>query len=334
MIIASATTVAAATLSAALLLSCPVHSFSPHGTGSLHRCQKGLIDIPNSSIQQSRRRWSTSCLPRHSSRRLSKERRSGLQEDSDDTFLGPWSPLTRAIVFGTAFLGENVFSYGFAPGADGTLFPQADLDLISNMLLNPVVMAMPPAGSGLGIFSFVLFNSFLWLPLCWALLLYPEGQTNQKISPLPFVLASTAFGGIGMYPYLAIRRPCVEAVAPNKFLRLFEGPIGLGALALVILYLLKLFLDPLLVGLSDWSGEWQGFLHLLGSSQFASTTALDSVVFSILMLDPIMADAQRRGVLEGDASLADATKKLAPFLFPIFGILFWIFVRPKVRDDV
>jgi hypothetical protein len=47
-----------------------------------------------------------------------------------------------------------------------------------------------------------------------------------------------------------------------------------------------------------------------------------------------MADAQRRGDWERDASLADATKKLAQFLLPIFGILFWIFMRPKLKDDL
>ena len=132
-------------------------------------------------------------------------------DESDIDCISILSPNQRKLIFGGAFIGENVLSYT-GPGSDGTLFPQQDLDLILNNLMNPDVMSNPPDGSGYGIFSYLLFNSFIYLPFVWSAIILPpesgeDAAKKQQVLPAwPFLVSSTAFGGIGLYPYLAVRK--------------------------------------------------------------------------------------------------------------------------------
>ena len=260
------------------------------------------------------------------------------------------SPTLRKIMFGSAFLGENILSYT-GPGSDGTLFPQQDLDLITQSLMNPNVMSNPPDGSGYGIFSYTLFNSFIYLPLVWAAIILPENaaaaaKKKQQQSFLflpawPFLVASTALGGIGLYPYLALRKPMTTTI-PNSddatknglsssfLVSFFNDSIALKVLLVLSnLYLLQIFLEPFLSGNSNLVLEIQGFGTLFGHSQFVFTTTLDAIILSLLLLDPISDDAKRRGVLEQDSGLMETATKLWPFLVPVFGSLFWVLLRPS-----
>lgn len=256
-------------------------------------------------------------------------------DDNDDNDRSILSPTTRKLIFGGAFVGENVVSYT-GPGSDGTPFPQADLDLILHNLLNPQVMAHPPDGYGL--FSYLLFNSFLYLPLVWGAIVLPQTNKDQYLPAWPFVVAaSTALGGIGLYPYLALRQTTHEtptAEEESMIVSFFRGGLPLKVLLVAInLYVLQVFLQPFLANGSNLVDEVQGLLHMVTTFQFSCTTAIDMVVVSLLLLDPIADDAKRRGVLDTSATLPQALSELWPFLIPVFGALGWVLTRPEEESE-
>ena len=76
------------------------------------------------------------------------------------------------------------------------------------------------------------------------------------------------------------------------------------------------------------------------TSQFVSTSIIDMFIGSILLLDPIVDDAKRRGYIinnidddnkNSNSFLSNITntKKLWPFAMPVFGPLLWVLVRPS-----
>ena len=274
--------------------------------------------------------------------------------------------ITRKVVFGTAFIGENIYSYT-SPGADGTIFPQSDLNLIQQLLDPNVMSNAPPMGYAL--FSLLFFNSFIYLPLVWGSILHPiTHNPKSKSTPLPawpFVVASTAFGGIGLYPYLAFRQQYsvvsskTTATPPptttttttikssikseslaNNFFEIFDTIIG----KLVLVAIVSFTFYTYSTSQTNLSEDIDGLWNMFQTSQFVSTSIVDTFIGSILFLDPIVDDAKRRGYIINNIdddnknsnsflSNITITKKLWPFAMPVFGPLLWVLVRPSPRKD-
>jgi len=156
---------------------------------------------------------------------------------------------------------ETIFWYYLAPGIDpqSRWFNPLDGELIVGKLLNPSTVFSPTLGSGLS-FSSLLLNSFLILPMVWALLLLQEddnnnnnnsisatsmnnGHQNQNSPPKPQIAAIAAVattsikffacaagffvGGGALIPYMVLRRPMPfrRSIDPDQFpapLRIFE----------------------------------------------------------------------------------------------------------------
>ena len=309
----------------------------------------GFVAHPLPQVQQALQRkgenhqWfspSTNCkypLPAWTTKEtaLSAVVSSAKDADEDDNNNKKKENLARKIAFSSFCFGEIAWSYMAAPGHDGSLWPQADLDLLQN-LLDPAVMNHgPPAGYAL--FSFVFFNSFLWLPFCWGGILYTE---RDNLPSWPFVLLSFPMAGISMYPYLAIRQPNYEQDVPSYANTLADSNLGKAMLIAFNAIGLLAFLATTMTTDANASNildtvvsEWTGMIQLLLTSQFASTTASDVALLSVVMLDPLRLDAQKRGVLPMHATWRESLAKLLPYLVPIYGILLWIFTRPDLLPD-
>jgi hypothetical protein len=100
----------------------------------------------------------------------------------------------------------------------------------------------------------------------------------------------------------------------------------------------------------DWSIEWDAFLSRIKNSQFTSLALFDFTMISIVIIDPIIDDAIRRGYInfgnddgiydKGTATTSTATdikrfelvRKLLPFVvIPLIGPVMWICLRPPMQ---
>ncbi|CAB9520238.1 expressed unknown protein [Seminavis robusta] len=305
---------------------------------SQHPVCESFSTLPRGSTHHERRRTSQLYLREEST--LKKK-----NDDIDDDQKTKEQSI-RQLLFGSAFVIENVFSYAFAPGADGTAFPQADLDLIAQLTDPQVMLQHPPAGYPL--FSLLCFNSFLWLPFVWGGILYPTTtEQNRAVPALPFLLLSTVFGGVSLYPYFVLFRTQkqqdtinildrVGNVLYGKFDSLLPKCLLLGVIGFCFYTFAQSISSAANYDSNLVSGELEGFVTLVTTSQFASTTVLDLFLLSPLLLDPIRDDAKQRGYLntkENASWNGQDLRQLAPFAVPIIGALSWVLTRPPLLQD-
>jgi len=220
---------------------------------------------------------------------------------------------------------ETIFWYCLAPGIDpdSRWFNSVDGELITQCLLNPNIVWTTPGYA----FSSLLLNSFLILPAVWSLLLLQEDPKDQILPPLPFCLAGFLVGGGALVPYMMFRQrqPRVNPASFSPVLQAFESPAG----PVCLQALLVLILTSFAVSFSDWNTECQAFADRLQSSQFTSLALLDFCLISIVIVDPLLDDAERRGyVLPADRN---RLARISPFLVPLIGPVAWISIRPKYK---
>ena len=260
------------------------------------------------------------------------------EQNEDHGLLSSTESLSRFAIMSSAFMAENVFSYALAPGLDGTLFPQRDLDLIASLTDSNIMFSGPPAGYAL--FALLLFNPFIYLPFVWGGILYPEATNTKQILPaFPFIVLSVVFGFIGLYPYLAVRKPQRgdvltqssknQSVGAMIFCSL-DNTIAKATVVAVNVFLLYTFFQSMQSFSHGLLEEVRGFLQLNMSSQFVSTTTIDMIIGSMLFLDPIADDAVRREYIR---SREEGFSDLLPFATPVIGPLMWFLVRPQINDS-
>ena len=228
-----------------------------------------------------------------------------------------------------AFLAtaETIYWYYLAPGIDpdSRWFAPSDGELISQ-LLNPAIIFNEPGFA----FSSLLLNSFLIIPMVWALLLLQEDGDDQVLSPLPFCLAGFFVGGGALVPYMIVRKS-PEKVDLDKngyggLLRLFE-PDSFGPKMLCALVALISISFAYEVSNSSLQAEWESFIDRLHNSQFTSLALFDFTMLSCTIIDPMTDDAERRGFAAVDQEVKEG---LWPFLLPLFGPVAWILKRPAL----
>ena len=224
---------------------------------------------------------------------------------------------------------ETIYWYYLAPGIDpaSRWFAPSDGELISQ-LLDPSIIFNQPGYA----FSSLLLNSFLILPMVWALMLLQEEGDDQVISPLPFCLAGFFVGGGALIPYMIVRQssPKVD-LDQNRyggFLKLFE-PDSLGPKLLCLLLALVTASFVYEVCNSSLQGEWEAFVDRLHHSQFISLALLDFTLLSCTIADPMTDDAKRRIYIRNQ----DDGKNLRPFLMPLLGPVAWILKRPALKKE-
>ena len=228
-------------------------------------------------------------------------------------------------IYASLATAETIYWYYLAPGIDpdSRWFAPSDGELISQ-LLDPAIIFNQPGFA----FSSLLLNSFLILPMVWALLLLQEDE-KQVIPPLPFCLAGFVVGGGALIPYMIFRKsPEKVALYQNRYggiLRLFE-PDSIGPKLLSIL--LTLVWISFAYGLNNNSlqVEWGAFVDRLQHSQFISLALVDFTKLSCAIVDPMADDAERRGFIADQ----EESKILWPFLLPLFGPVAWILKRPAL----
>ena len=229
-------------------------------------------------------------------------------------------------IYASLATAETIYWYYLAPGIDpdSRLFAPSDGELISQ-LLDPTIIFNEPGFA----LSSLLLNSFLILPMVWALLLLQEDGHNQVISPFPFCLAGFFAGGGALIPYMIIRKsPEKVDLDQNRYgglLRSFE-PDSLGPKLLCALLALILISFVYEVSNSSLQIEWNAFVTRLEHSQFTSLALFDFTMLSCTIVDPMTDDAERRGFIADQ----DDSKRLWSFLMPLFGPVAWVLKRPAL----
>ena len=230
-------------------------------------------------------------------------------------------------IYASLAAAETIYWYYLAPGIDpaSRWFAPSDGELISQ-LLNPAIIFNEPGFA----FSSLLLNSFLILPMVWALLLLQEEGDDQVISPLPFCLAGFFVGGGSLIPYMIVRRRSTTVdLDQNRYgglLRLFE-PDSVGPKLISMLLVLVWISFAYEVSGSSLQFEWEAFVDRLHHSQFTSLALFDFTMLSCTIVEPMTDDARRRKYFgdQGDV------KKLWGFLLPLFGPVAWILKRPALN---
>jgi len=285
----------------------------------------------------------------------------------------------RVAVYTILAVLETIFWYWLAPGIDpqSRWFNPLDGELIVS-LLNPETVFSPPVGSGLG-FSSLLLNTFLVLPMVWSLLLLQEENdetlstgksniANRITATIRICVCACGFfvGGGILIPYMIFRRPAplCQSIDQNNFpapLKLFEDqtqntssisipliePLGRTLFLAFVSVILVSFLLPFATHHSSWLVEWNAFLDRAQSSQFTALALYDFTMISIMVLDPMMDDALRRGYIPGweneegisldqwrSEQRLNAVVALLPYvIIPILGPVAWICRRPRYKVD-
>ena len=228
--------------------------------------------------------------------------RSSVSSDDNTT-------TSRRLAYLVAWVSFVTYAFTMAPGssADATAL---DNEMIKTMISTPFDGSISP------IFV-ALFNSLGVLPAIYASLLLPGGKA-QKVPALPFVVSSFALGFFGIGPYLGLRsiNTDVTTTTRGRGSGAFEfkgASIGMLAFSVYLLYYAVL---------GDFDGDRvQSFVQLFNNQKLAHVSSLDFTILSVALADPLREDMKRRNF------------EFNPiFLFPVFGPVFYLILRPSLKD--
>jgi len=187
-----------------------------------------------------------------------------------------------------------------------------------------------------------LFGSLGVWPLIYAALLLPLKPRDQELSPLPFVLASAAFGMVAVTPYLALTRydqkgelegddEGVSKLVAGKTtgVTLLLSTIGLA------LFGLGVFAPNDINGGSDYPIDvifytyLKNYKPLFDSIKLPHVSTLDFFALWLLSATPLLEDMKRRGWYRGDA--LDNGLFASLMLAPVLGACTWLAIRPPLQ---
>ena len=162
-----------------------------------------------------------------------------------------------------------------------------------------------------------LFNSLGVLPAVYASLLLPGGKI-QKVPALPFVIGSFALGFFGIGPYLGIRT--INTTVTNATRGRGSGAFEFKGASMGMLAFAAYLLYYAIYG--DFDGDRvQSFVELFNNQKLVHVSSLDFTILSIALIDPLKEDMKRRDFQFNPV-----------FLFPIFGPVAYLILRPALRD--
>ncbi|MGC9524953.1 MAG: DUF2834 domain-containing protein [Limnospira sp.] len=203
------------------------------------------------------------------------------------------------------WLGFVAYAFLWAPPDR----PEETLALIQNLSfgnwegINPLIIA--------------LFNLMGIWPLVYSGLVFADGR-GQKIPAWPFAALSFGVGAFALLPYLALRQSNPDFPGPcDRFIRLWDSRftgiiLTAGAIALV--------------GYGFTQGDWGDFVRQWQTSRFIHVMSLDFCLLSALFPALLGDDMARRGMDNSALFWIVA-------LIPLFGPLFYLFLRPPLSDS-
>lgn len=212
--------------------------------------------------------------------------------------------MSRKIGFIILWLGFVTYAFFFAPPERPNTF-----ELIKNLStgrwdgINPLIIS--------------LFNVMGVFPMIYSCLLFIDGRA-QKISVVPFAVASFGVGAFALLPYLFLRQPNTEFPGDKNWLiKILDSRIT-GIL---------LFISALvLVSYGLINGDWQDFIGQWQTNRFIHVMSLDFCLLCLLFPALLGDDMARRGI--NNTALFWVTA-----LIPLFGSLLYLCVRSPLPDN-
>lgn len=156
----------------------------------------------------------------------------------------------------------------------------------------------------------------IWL-LIYSCLVFPDGRM-QRLPAWAFMLASAGSGVIALIPYLALREPNQSfSGRRDAWLRILEARSTGVVLAISTLVLLAF---------AAFFGDWSAYLYEFQTNKFVHGMSLAVGLLCVLFPYPtLLSDDMARRGLTSDSQLFWLTA-----LFPLFGPLFYLCVRPPL----
>lgn len=211
----------------------------------------------------------------------------------------------RKIVFGLIWLGLIVYTFAF------TLPDQA-------VFLNLIINLYTGKWNNINALIISLFWILTLLPIVYACFLLFDGK-DQRIPPLPFVLASLGLGAYALLPYFALRESNTNWDGnKNWLLKILDSRLVIILLAVTI----TLFFIWGII-----NGDWNDFVLQLKPHQFIDLMVIDFVILCLLFPAILKDDMIRRGV-KNDFVFWLAT------LIPLFGTLIYLCIRPALPNNI
>lgn len=212
------------------------------------------------------------------------------------------------IAFALLWLGFSLYAFTLAPPAQPNTLNQI-IQLSSGQWdnLNPLIVS--------------LFNLMGVWPMIYACLALLDGP-GQKVSAWPFVALSFGVGAFALLPYLALRSPNPTFEAEKgKLLKVVDSPwtgraLLIGAIALTSY---GLFNGNLAANWADFTQQWR-------TSQFIHVMSLDFCMLCAIISPLLKDDMAKRNL---DSPLIYWTGVLVP----LFGILFYLSIRPSLTAE-
>jgi hypothetical protein len=220
--------------------------------------------------------------------------------------------MLRKLLFGSLWLALVIYTIVLTiyrnVSASGNSF-STDFDLIINLSLahlegiNPIITAI-----------FYIMGVF---PVVYAAFLLFD-NTESKITPYPFVIASFGVGAFALLPYLALRQPNITwNREKNWLLKMLDSRLLAIVSSLTII---------ILVAWGIIQGNWSDFAVQWQASQFVQVMSLDFCILSCLLPAVLPTDLERRGI-KSQQFFWLAT------LIPVLGTLIYWCLRPSLQDS-
>jgi hypothetical protein len=211
--------------------------------------------------------------------------------------------MVRKLILGSVWL--TLITYAIA--STSTKTQQGDWELIIKMStgnfvgINPLIIAIFYI---MGIFP-VIYAAFILF------------DSNQRLSPYPFSIASFGVGAFALLPYLALCQPDLTWNQPkNCILTILDYPLTAIATSVTLITLL-------IWGLTQ--GNWSDYVEQWHTSQFIHIMSIDFCLLCLLFPTVLGDDCQRRGVTGWLKAIA---------FIPLFGALIYWCLRPQLPVTV
>jgi len=219
--------------------------------------------------------------------------------------------MIRKTSFALLWLGFSIYAFTIAPPSQPDTF-----DLIIKLSsgqwdnINPLIVT--------------LFNLMGIWPMIYAGMALADG-VGQKLPAWPFVTLSFGIGAFALLPYLALRDSNQTFNAKKSLLlKVVDSPwtgrfLMLGALALLGYGTLN----------GDLAANWNDFIGQWRISRFINVMSLDFCMLCAIVSPLLKDDMAKRGLWQ---------TSLGPVLFwigalvPLLGVLFYLSVRPPLRE--
>ncbi|MGC1308830.1 MAG: DUF2834 domain-containing protein [Phormidesmis sp.] len=210
------------------------------------------------------------------------------------------------IGFALLWVGFSLYAFALAPPSQPDTF-------------NTIVQLSSGQWNNINPLIVTLFNLMGIWPMIYACLALLDGP-GQKVPAWPFVSFSFGVGAFALLPYLALRDPNPTfATAKTAVLKLVDSPwlgrlLTLGSLVLIGYGVLN---GNLAANWADFAQQWQ-------TSRFIHVMSLDFCLLCALV-SPLLKDDMAKRNLRNPTLFWVAT------LIPLFGILFYLSVRPPLE---